>query len=219
MLLPHTRRLVRAMGDQGRHPWPELWPSGPRLANQSGKRFLRAIDISQGPRPIRASDLHVALDEWLLSSDRMRLSKLQRAICGCALLELFASTSRFTREAPGITTALIHLAPVIRTMPRAGVGALRGLAGVLLERGTTVRLNDFERAMVSVTFQIFRVLSARSAKPDMAALLESVAVIRRDGMSEDVPEVRRLSNEVQRCERLGPDVKRLLVVPKRKRWL
>jgi hypothetical protein len=206
--LRSTRQLAASFGDSIEQ-WPQLWPAGPAAVQAAHQRFKAAIGSSSAPRSIACRDVHTALDEWLMSSDRRRLSVRQRAVCGCALLELFASCKTVTREAPDILTAILNIAPAVPTMAPTGVDVVRRVLMTLRRRRRVLHLSDDEYALIVLASYISNTpVRRQSWNPELVDRL--CATVRRDATAHDLERLRRIVAGIAQWSGLPASVRRRL---------
>lgn len=209
MILPHTTKIVESMKGQ-LVPWPELCPGGPSCAKASGIRFLAAIGLAFDGDRASVADVHAALDEWLLSSERQRLSKDQRAICGCSVLELFSVSAHVGRTTPSLLVALANISPAVDDMSTCALVECGRILDALHDRTATVELSDFEASIVAVAGSIVQAID-RDHDIDGRRIAEAATVIKRDADDADVRWIRRIMRSVLSCKRLPHHARAVLL--------
>ena len=179
MLLVQARQLAIELGTAAPEHWPDLMPDGLELVTESGDLFIHAICSPDGPVETDPFKLHVAIDEWLLTTDRDRLTAEQRAVCGCALLEVFCEYET-AREAPGILTALDNIVPVVPTMTDRSINLIAKAIDELQARREVSSLADDEVALLTLAKWCAELVVGRpNNMNDVATELD---VIRRDSL-------------------------------------
>lgn len=199
MWLTRTRELVRAMTLE---EWPPIWPTGPEAVRDADRCFRTAIGVSSGARAISPLRLHIALDEWLLTQDRELLSVGQRAVCGCALLELFAAGSQISRESPDILDALINIAPAMATAQSALTRVVHPLLREMARDSKELGMSADEHALVAASTYIVGLLVRTSRTYERAGMAAWAKVIKAEANRYDMQRLRRIIGMASEWKRM-----------------
>lgn len=163
MNLALTRKIALLM-KQDLEPWPEMNIS---LFVEQEKRFLSAIGLAPESESISLWDVSVALDEWTTTTDFARLSIMQRAVCGCGLLEWFAEDPKLDRVSPSMVSVFECLAPALDRLGTAQIRLLREAFLALRRQRDAVSLQGYEVAMIDVAAYV---ISQRLHEPPDAGV-------------------------------------------------
>lgn len=198
--LRNTRRLVRTIDPRMLLPWP--LPSYPPLVARCGARFLGAIGLTESKAPLNCYKSEWALDEWLQSDDLKLLSPMQRAICGCALLEVYSFLPGLDRVSPSILHGLTHLSKVLGRLTPEGLHAVKGAIDTLLASSERVSLYIAEIALLRLFAVVVEALGG--ADPGVGA--QSIHAWRREAFIDEYDRnrrtLRRMELAAARCDRL-----------------
>lgn len=178
-------------------------PVYPGVAKRAGRAFTRLLTAEQ-PRTIAHADVQLAIDEWLLSSDRQRLSRTQCAVLGVALLEYVRANPRKPRSSLSILVALRNIAPAVATLD---TDSLR-LIELAMTQLSLVDIDELERSELSLVQSILaRCIDApplNRAAPDKQ--LKSLFRSNRYDADHSIEIVLHL----MQCRKLPPSLRRSL---------
>jgi hypothetical protein len=206
MQLHYTRIIVESMKGS-LETWPNIWPTGPAIVQGAHRRFASAIGIAPGPRTISRSQLHGVLDEWLMSSDRRRISVRQRAICACALLELFASSPNVTREAPDIVSALQNIAPAVPLMTTTAIRAICHVLTTMHRAAKMLNLSEDEQATVLLAAGVSQLLVGKN-RLSVMDIESCLSAITSAATGHDMRRLRHLAFIASQWRELPPALRR-----------
>ena|ERR1043165_2469106 len=206
MLLRRTRSLARLLVQNNPHEWPPLGDGVIRMVRESGDSFVSMLTHRRIKRIATAYRLHVALDEWLCSTDRESLSAKQRAICGCALLELFLKCPTMHRDSPTVLTAISNIAPAVREMPLRAIGVLRHVAR---ELSMCRQLHASEVGLLRTFNYVCATLCRRSDEESLSSLRSHILNACRDAVGTEIDELQDLMSMVRRCPGLPSNTRSL----------
>lgn len=128
------------------------------------------------------------LDEWLLSSDRNRLSAMQRAICGCCLLEAFLCAPEAKRDVLSITVGIENIYPALQSMPSRAIATVRRLFDDI-NSADKMDCDEWEAAHIRLTLAMLNDLCGRVAKVDMKQVARDLRLLLTDATAAE-PELR-----------------------------
>jgi hypothetical protein len=198
--LRNARRLVRTLDPKTLLPWP--LPSYPPLVTRCGTRFLGAIGLTQTKARLNCYKAQWALDEWLQSDDLTFLSPMQRAICGCAVLEVYSFLPSLDRVSPSILHGLTHLSKVLDHLTPEGLRAVKDAIDTLMASSKRVSLSTAEIALLRLFAVVLDALRGTGSHVDT----KSIRMWRREAFIDEHERnrrmLRRLELKAAKCDRL-----------------
>lgn len=212
MQLPYTRRYVEAVGREKLVPWPALWGGGLESIQASGLRLVEAVGLAPGSFEITDWDLSVAVDEWLMTTDKADLSALQRSVLAIAGMELFVREPGNSRTAPGVISLIESMVPALEKLPRDAAITVRDAVDAMFASREAIRLDEAEAALLNV----LRLVVAGADGSDPRSLAEQaaahVAVFNGEDYRSDRNRAFQLFRRMAECASVPPELAAALQV-------
>lgn len=154
MYMTYSRRLAASMGISSQS-WLSRVPPSPFWIDGAYDRLLSALGAKSGPRSIPLRVAHDAIDELMGTDEFKSLTKRQRAVVGCAFIELAAVHRGIGRGFPTILMAIRYISLAMNEYNLAGLHCLSSAFHKLYSaQGLKHPLTELERALIAVVIYI-----------------------------------------------------------------